>query len=190
MAEIKQQIEFQLNKDLAQALKNLNADKLAKDLAKIILQLILKRINDGYDIKSRKFGNYNKNYNKARAYKYASAKYGTTKYASTSERDKLRLTGNLLSSIDAKPDKIFIGAGGASIKIKVFFKDAFNELKAEGLQSTTGYTKKGRYSKKSWEFFGLAISGTYANEEKLRLQRYIINYIKAASGRVNIKIKN
>lgn len=191
MADIKQQIEIALNKEYANALKSINMPQLMKSLQKLLLKLIIKRISEGYDIHSRKFGNYNTGYDKTKAIKYASKKYGTTEYMSTSKSQKLRLTGNLLSSLASKEVSSYIGQTSAKLKFRIYIKDAVNELKAEGLQSTTGTARNNKtYSKKSYEFFGLALSGDYATRERKAILDLIGLYLKnATNGRARLIIK-
>lgn len=171
---------------MATALAKIDRTKLLKDLAEEIIALVIKRTSAGYDLQSRRFGNYNADYDKRDAYKYAKKKYGTTKFSSTSKSDKLRLTGNLMSSLDTNKGRITIKSNGIFITFKVFVTGAKNIKKAEGLQSTTGYDRNGKpYSKKSYEFMGMATSGKYSEIESKALQNIIV---KALREKTQIKI--
>lgn len=192
MANIKQQIEFSLNKDFAEAMKLIDYNQLSKKLQKFIIQLVIFRINQGYDIHSRKFGGYNASYNKAKAYKYATSKFGKTEYASSSTNNKLRLTGNLLSGLKIQELSHFVNQNTAKIKLRMYLEGAENQDKAEGLMSTTGTARNRQtYSKKSYEFFGLAVSGSFKVDETKKITAFIQHEIKnALNGKLRIKLKN
>lgn len=149
--------------------------KISQELAEKIRKLILERILAGYDLESRKFGNYNASYNKAYAYKYAAKKYGTTEFASKSTKDKLRLTGRLLSSIDVKVRGIENQLRKATLYFLVYLKDPTQIPKAIGLQSTTGVARNHQtYSKKAYTFLGLAVRGAWAERERAEIQRFLL----------------
>ena len=185
MSAVEQTISIRLKKEMATALATIDRTKLLKDLADKIVALVIKRTSDGYDLQSRRFGNYNAGYDKREALKYAKKKQGTTKFSSTSKSDKLRLTGNLMSSLETNKGRITIKSNGIFITFKVFVTGAKNIKKAEGLQSTTGYTKRGSYSKKSYEFMGMATSGKYSEIETKALQNIIV---KAFREKTQIKV--
>ena len=87
MSDIEQTISIRLKKDMADTLNNINKTKLLSDIGETIVNLVIKRTSDGYDLQSRRFGNYNAGYNKRKALKYA-RKHGRNdyKYSSTSKR--------------------------------------------------------------------------------------------------------
>ena len=177
MSNIKQQIQVSLNNAFLDYLQKIDKTAFANELGRLIIDLIIKRTQEGYDVRSRKFGNYNRGYNKRKAQKYAAKRQSLTEYASTSNNKKLQLTGSLFSSLTTKTKLFTINKRGINIIIDVFIADSLNRLKAEGLQSTTGYSRGGAYSKKSWEFFGLATSGNYFNSENIAIQRFIAKEI-------------
>lgn len=188
MSSIEQSISIRLKKDLGQSLQDINSAKLLKELGEEIVALIIKRTSDGYDLQSRHFGRYNSGYNKKKALKYAKKRQGTTQYSSTSKSDYLRLTGNLMSSLETNKGRVTVMKNGIYITFKVFVTGSLNKLKAEGLQSTTGYTKKGSYAKKAYEFMGMAVRGKYAESETLALQKIIAKAVKEKT-KISIKLK-
>lgn len=179
MSDVSQQISIRLNKGLGDALSNINTAKLRDKLAELIVKLVIERTQAGYDVYSRRFGGYNKSYDKKQSYKYAARKYGTTEYSSSSTGDKLQLTGNLLSSIKSNKGRISVSKNGIFITFKVAVTGSKNLRKAEGLQSTTGHTRNGRrYAKKAFVFMGLAISGSYVTKETNAIQDLIIKLVR------------
>lgn len=187
MADIKQDIEIRLNREYEKAFRAINIKKLVDKISELVIKLVIERTQAGYDLRSRKFGGYNKSYKKSKAYKYAAKKYGTTRYSMKSTSDKLQLTGNLLSSIKTLKTRFRVGEKGVRLFVQVGVTGSKNIKKAKGLQSTTGVARdRSRYSKKSWEFMGLAISGRFAKEEKSAIQNLIA---KAIQEEVNIKIR-
>ena len=189
MSDLRQSISVSLNKAFADNLNKIDKQKFANSLSDLVVELIIKRTQAGYDVNGRKFGNYNAGYNKAKAQKYARKKSGLTEYASTSKSNKLQLTGSLFSSIEARAKRFTISKRGVTILIEAYIADSFNRLKAEGLQSTTGYTRNSTYSKKSWDFFGLAKSGNFANVEAEAIRKLVQKeFGKVAGGGVKVGV--
>lgn len=153
--------------------------QIGQELAKKIVGLIIERILAGYDLFSRKFGGYNVSYKKEKAYKYAVAKYGKTKWASSSTRDKLRLTGNLLSSLEAKVVGVQVGFKQVIFRILITTKDPTQIPKIQGLQSETGVARNHKtYAKKAYLFMGLALSGQWKNKEEQEIRNFLIEKMK------------
>jgi len=152
--------------------------EIGERLAAKIKKMILERIFAGYDLMSRKFGNYNVSYDKKRAFKYASRRYGTTEYASSSTKDKLRLTGRLLSSLDVRMLGIESNLRQVKFKFLVYLKDPTQIPKAIGLQSTTGVARNHQvYSKKAYTFLGLAVSGAWKNREDEEIKQFLFREV-------------
>jgi hypothetical protein len=177
MANLKQELKIVLNDYAERVADALSDEVFLKGLGELIVKLIIKRTQDGYDIYSRRFGGYNRSYNKKKAYKNADEqKVG--KYASNSKSDKLQLTGNLLNSITAAKPKFKVQKNGGIIITGAYVKGTLQRKKAEGLGSTTGVARGGsRYSKKDWLFLGLAIRGSYVKKETEAINKYISDYI-------------
>lgn len=186
-SDIKQSIQVSLNNAFVDYINKIDKLAFTNELGNLIEQLIIKRTQEGFDVKSRKFGNYNAGYNKVKAQKGAAKRSGMTSYASTSKSKKLQLTGSLFSSITTRPKKFVVNKRGIHIVLECFINDSLNQLKAEGLQSTTGRSRSGSYSKKSWEFFGLAHSGNYVNSESKAIQDFVFKSLgKISGGRVSV----
>lgn len=163
-------IELVLRKKfLTEILSDASLRKIGKELEVALLKIQRDRTDDGYDIYGRKFGGYNKSYNKAKAFVYASKRYGTAEFSgspsTTGKRTPLRLTGQLFSGMIVK----FLGVDKQGTKVIFKFKFTVKDdqlKKAEGLQSETGTTRSGStYSKKSWMFMGLSVSGSNVQQE-------------------------
>jgi hypothetical protein len=188
MASTEQKIFLKLKADVEKITAEIDINKFIEGLGELIVQLNIKRIQDGYDIRSRKFGRYNVGYDKKEALKYAKKKYSTGKYSSTSKSDKLQLTGSLLRSLHYEVKKKSIFNQGLSVRL-VIDTDTRNRKKAKGLMSTTGVARDGsRYSKKAWLFMGLAVSGFYVKKEKEAIDKYIAKFIQD-SFKTRIKVK-
>lgn len=187
MATIKQTLQLQvsyINKEIVNILKS---QSFKRAFAKLLLEINLKRIDSGYDTQSRKFGGYNRGYNKKKAQENSKEKL--TNFASTSNSKKLRLTGNLLSSISIYAVKVVGGKKGLVIKTGYYIKGALQNKKAEGLYSTTGTARgKSKYSKKSWRFLGIATSGRLNKEETQQVNDFISNYVNHDL-KINLKIR-
>ena len=152
---------------------------IGEKLCKLIIRLIIERILAGYDLFSRKFGGYNESYNKEKAFKYAVRKYGRTEWASKSKRDKLRLTGNLLSSLDAKLIGVQTGLRQVIFRIMITTKDPSQIPKILGLQSETGVARNRRtYAKKAYYFMGLALSGEWKIREEREIRDFLITELE------------
>ena len=148
-------------------------------LCQFILKLIIQRILAGYDLFSRKFGGYNESYNKEKAYNYAVRKYGSTEWASKSKKDKLRLTGNLLSSLDVKLVSIQTGLRKVVFRILISTKDPTQIPKILGLQSETGVARNRRtYAKKAYYFMGLALSGEWKIREEREIRNFLVSELE------------
>ena len=180
MGKIAQNIELTINKELGARVAALGRPSQLRALGELIVGLIIKRTQAGYDIYSRSFGGYNRSYDKKYAYRYARKKGETfTKYASKSKSDKLQLTGQLLSSIKSKVKFQQLGKNKSRIVVTIYISGREEQEKAEGLMNTTGYKRGGgTYSKKSWDFFGLAVSGTYSEKEQKRINKFISNRLR------------
>ncbi|MCX7909591.1 MAG: hypothetical protein N2560_08765 [Ignavibacteria bacterium] len=164
--------------------------KVAEELAEKIKKLILERILAGYDLESRKFGNYNVSYNKKYAFKYASKKFGTTQFASSSTKDKLRLTGRLLSSIDVKPTGLETQLRKVNMNFLVFLNDPTQIPKAIGLQSTTGVARnRTTYAKKAYTFLGLAVRGPWRDRENREIQKFLLQKLEdVITNKIKVKV--
>lgn len=183
MDNIEQNIKIVLNEKFTEYLNASRATVIANKMQKLIPQLIIARTQDGFDIYGRKFGGYNASYDKKKAFKYASKRDGLTSYASSSKSNKLQLTGNLFSSIFAKTKSVRVINGRVQIVVNIGIKGRDNQEKAIGLQSTTGYTRGGgSYSKKSWEFFGISISGGYQSREKTEVLKLVASILGKRGG--------
>lgn len=183
MDNIEQNIKIALDKKFTDFLSPSRATILANKMKTLIPKLIIARTQAGFDIHGRKFGGYNASYDKATAYKYAAKKHGLTSYASSSKSNKLQLTGNLFSSIIAKTKSVKVVNGRIQIIVNVGIQGREEQEKAIGLQSTTGYTRGGgSYSKKSWEFFGLSVSGSYRQNEKTEVLKEVSKVLGKQGG--------
>jgi hypothetical protein len=159
-------------------------EKIAKQGQSFIHKTIIERVMNGLDLFGDKFGGYNASYKKKKAYQYATKKYGTYKFASTSA--PLRLTGRLLSSIQVKIQEA--RTTGNVIKIK-YLVTVPPELQpqVEGLQSTVGVARnQRRYSKKAWYFLGIS---TQLGEDN-KLKNLLIAPIKSMIRQAKIRTTN
>jgi len=140
--------------------------RMASKLAKESVDIMRERTSDGKDVDGRKFGGYNRSYNKKKAIKTVK---GKTPYAAKKQGDFLRLSGKLFSDMSAKV--IAVDQDLTSIRIKwLMYIKPRSVKKALGLQQNTGYTRSRKtYSKKSWRFFGLSTGGSQRREEERRL---------------------
>jgi hypothetical protein len=162
-----------------------NSSTLANKIGKEMVNIMRERTESGYDIYGRKFGGYNKSYNKAYALKYAAAKYGTTQYKGDLNTP-LRLTGRLFSSMNYKVLNSSISGNRLSMRIRIFIDDPTQQGKVEGLLSDTGTARNGRtYSKKEWAFLGLSVTGGRVSQEKQRINRILKDYF--TNIRINAK---
>jgi len=181
-----QQVEAVLKGKLEQRLKQADLQNLGVKSASLIRKMIIDRILAGKDLYGNNFGSYSSNYDKAKAWAYAAAKYGTYKYSSSSESAKLRLTGRLLNRIIVKFEGYRKTGTGITYKYLITTGQDVKD-QVEGLQSTTGVvrTKNGkqRYSKKAWYFLG--ISKELGEQDKLK--NYLGQRLKMSG---TIKTKN
>jgi hypothetical protein len=183
MPDIKQTITASIINDINAYFDDATLVQAGIKAGQEAVEQIIKRTQSGKDVDNRNFGNYNsdkngKPYNKKRAYKYAAKKFGTTKYASTKTKDKLQLTGNLFSAISYKLKKITRTNSNIKFTIELYIKGRRENLKAEGLMSTTGVARNGsRYSKKSWKFFGLSNNSTQLGKESSAIKRAIVKVL-------------
>lgn len=183
MGKIQQQIEIKLSKEVESAMRNIATPELMKKLSEKLIAIMIRRTQDGYDNRGRRFGNYNKSYDKSKAYARAKNK---GRFSSSSTSNKLQLSGELFRSLTYKGAKITNSKTSINLKTTLTIDGIDNQLKAEGLQSTTGYSRKGTYSKKSWEFFGLSVSGDRVNQEKAEIMLFLIKELKTSGFKINI----
>ena len=179
MANLKQELNIILNSYAIEVKDSLSDQKFLDGLQDLIVELIIKRTQAGYDIYSRKFGGYNRSYKKKKAYAYAKKHGGIiSKYASTSTSDKLQLTGHLFNAIKAKKVRVTQIKNTVILKTGSYILGTKQQKKAEGLGNTTGHSRGGgRYSKKAWLFLGLAIRGAWAKSEQKAINNYIEKWI-------------
>lgn len=182
-----QQVEAVIKGKIQRGLSQGLLQKVGKEGAALIRRMIIERILQNKDLYGNNFGGYNKSYKKDKAWAYAAAKYGTYKYSSSRESDKLRLTGRLLNRIrvNFNPQDVRKTSNQITYKFNITTERDVKD-QVEGLQSTTGVARNGaRYSKKAWYFLG--ISKQLGEQDKLKnfLIRRLGDGLKA-----NIKTKN
>jgi len=152
--------------------------KLYEGLGRTIISIMRTRTQRGFGINSQKFV-YSKNYNKKRAFKYQSKKYGTTQYSSDSKANKLQLTGHLFSSFKYKiskfPSQQKRGIAGA---VEISITGDREQKIAANL-----------YRMPRWRFFGLAKSGNEKTNEKNVIDAYIRNFLKQSISSLKIVVK-
>ena len=166
MAKVYDEVLMVLNKKFLAMANKTVLSRMASRLAKESVDIMRERTADGIDVDGRKFGGYNRSYNKKKLMKKLT---GKTPYAAKKQGDFLRLSGKLFSDMSAKV--ISVEQDLTSIKIKwLMYIKPRSVKKALGLQQSTGYTRsRTQYSKKAWRFFGLATGGSQRREEERRL---------------------
>jgi len=163
-------------------LSNSNLNKLGKGLEPILLDIMRQRTNAGFDIYGRKFGGYNRSYNKK--YALSHLRETATEYKGTTATP-LRLSGQLFSNMIVKYSGF--NRVGTKFLLKFIFTVKESQLKkVEGLTSTTGTARNRKsYSKKSWMFLGLSLSGS-----RVQIESKVINdYFKRNSQLLLERIK-
>lgn len=179
---VTRQIQLVLNQSLAKKMQSIDLKAFGKDMNELLIKNMIVRTQAGVDVQGRKFGGYNKNYDKKQSLKYAKKRYGSTKYASSSISDKLQLTGNLFSSFRSNTKGVRKTKNGALIVFKMSIEGKNNNDKAAGLQSNTGYARNRKnYAKKAWDFFGIAQSGVYKKKETRSFFKLFNKYLEKSS---------
>lgn len=174
-----QQVEMQIKKKAMTVISQAALTRALKPLEKVLVEIMRKRTDEGYDIFGRKFGGYNKSYNKQKALSYAAKKYGTTQFMGNS-RTPLRLTGRLFSSMKAKLLSVNMSGNLMTAKFSIFIDDPTQERKVIGLMSETGTARNHKnYSKKAWSFLGISVAGSRKAQEETLIRNTLIKSLKA-----------
>lgn len=176
------QMELQIRRKVMSALTQQQLRRIADKSRKVIVKMIIDRIYRGYDLEGRKFGGYNRSYDKSYAFSYVTggvnspiaSKYFRAPTEHQSKSEPLRLSGQLLSNIQVDLKTASVLSSQIKVVYRVYVPKKFEE-QVIGLQSTTGTARNGStYSKKAWTFMGLSKQ----LGEDVKLMEYFINEIK------------
>ena len=177
-----QLIEIAIKKKLTQVLSKSMLEEVADKVGQKCVDLMRDRTNQKLDIYGRRFGGYNRSYNKAYALSHSGAK---TEWAGTTSTP-WRLTGQLFSAMAYKVMKIDLSK--LSFQLKIYINDINQQGKVMGLQSSTGIARNGRaYSKKAWDFLGLSVAGSYMQTERNEINRIISSEVKSQLAGIKVK---
>jgi hypothetical protein len=184
MLNAEQQFKIAIEKKIMNQIFSQSTLRVAfEGVAKKAIDIMRKRISDGYDIYGRHFGGYNRSYNKARAMRRLQ---GKTEYAATSVKDYLRLSGELFSDMKFQVKGINQSSTSILGEIRLYIAPR-SQQKAMGLMSETGVARNHRtYSKKSWDFLGLSVSGPRVASERKQLEEV---FMKILSKNLSIKYR-